>query len=231
MKIYKHIFFDLDHTLWDFDKNSTETLLELYNNYNLAGLGVKTFESFHAAYKDRNEMMWDEYRLGKIDKATLRDKRFTFTFWDLGLDPETAPKGLSEDYIRMSPARKHLFPHSHEVLTYLKEKYKLHIITNGFEEAQHIKLEASDLKKYFEEIIISEHTGFKKPDIRIFEYSAKLAKARPEECIMIGDGLEVDVLGALAAGWDAVFFNPHGTSHSEELKFEIASLDELKKIL
>ncbi|MBK7570129.1 MAG: hypothetical protein IPI10_00340 [Bacteroidetes bacterium] len=85
MRNYKHIFFDLDHTLWDFDKNSTETLLELYNNYNLASLGVKTFESFHAAYKDRNEMMWDEYRLGKIDKATFRDKRFTFTFWDLGL--------------------------------------------------------------------------------------------------------------------------------------------------
>lgn len=231
MKAYKHIFFDLDHTLWDFDKNSTETLLELFTMYDLKNLGVKSFESFHSAYKNRNEMMWEEYRLGKIDKATLRDKRFIFTFWDLGLDPESAPKGLSDDYIKLSPARKNLFPHSHEVLTYLKAKYKLHIITNGFEEAQHIKLEASDLKKYFEEIIISERTGFKKPDIRIFDYSAKLAKANSEECIMIGDGLEVDVLGALSAGWDAVYFNPGKTPHSENLKFEIASLDELKQIL
>ncbi len=231
MKKYKHIFFDLDHTLWDFDKNSTETLMELFNKYELTTLGVTSFEQFHAAYKQRNELMWDEYRLGKIDKATLRDKRFIFTFWDMGLDPDTAPLGLSDDYIKISPSRKHLFPHSHEVLTYLKEKYKLHIITNGFEEAQHIKLESSDLKKYFEEIIISEHTGFKKPDIRIFKHSEQLTKANQEECIMVGDGLEVDVLGALAAGWDAVFFNPYKNAHKENLKYEISSLDELTKIL
>lgn len=231
MKKYKHIFFDLDHTLWDFDKNSSETLLELYQTHNLQSLGVKSFESFLTAYRERNTMMWDEYRLGKIDKATLRDKRFVFTFWDLGLDPDTTPLGLSADYIRLSPARNHLFPHSHEVLTYLKEKYKLHIITNGFEEAQHIKLEASDLKKYFEEIIISEHTGFKKPDIRIFEFAQKLTGATPDDSIMIGDGLEVDVLGALAAGWDAVFFNPNGIQHSENLKYEIVSLDQLQSIL
>ncbi len=231
MKNYKHIFFDLDHTLWDFDKNSTETLLEIYNTYNLSSLGVKTFDIFHSAYKERNAMMWDEYRLGKIDKATLRNKRFTFTFWDLGLDPETAPSGLSEAYIKISPSKKHLFPHSHEVLAYLKAKYQLHIITNGFEEVQHIKLEASDLKKYFDKVIISEQTGFKKPDIRIFEYSAKKAGAVADECIMIGDGLEVDVLGAQAAGWDAVYFNPDNVPHSEKLKFEIVSLDELKEIL
>ena len=231
MKKYKHIFFDLDHTLWDFDKNSSETLLELYQTHNLQSLGVKSFESFLTAYRERNTMMWDEYRLGKIDKATLRDKRFVFTFWDLGLDPDTTPVGLSADYIRLSPARNHLFPHSHEVLTYLKEKYKLHIITNGFEEAQHIKLEASDLKKYFEEIIISEHTGFKKPDIRIFEYAEKLTGATREDSVMIGDGLEVDVLGAIDAGWDAVFFNPNGIQHSENLKYEIVSLDQLQSIL
>lgn len=231
MKKYKHIFFDLDHTLWDFDKNSTETLLELYTKYSLSTLGVKSFHEFHSAYKERNEMMWDEYRLGKIDKETLRDKRFTFTFWDLGLDPETAPSGLSEDYIKLSPSRKHLFPHTHEILSYLKEKYVLHIITNGFQEAQHIKMESSDLNKYFKEIIISEHTGFKKPDIRIFEFSEKLANANSEECMMIGDGLEVDVLGAMNAGWDAVFFNPGKTPHKEILNYEINSLDELKNIL
>ena len=188
MMKYRHIFFDLDNTLWDFDRNSHDTLVELYEKYNLSGLGVPSFEIFHEKYKERNAMMWEQYRLGKIDKAMLRDQRFSLTFWDMGLDAELAPKELPDEYLRLSPQRKHLFPHAHEVLSYLQDKYVLHIITNGFEEAQHIKLEASDLTKYFSEIIISEHTGFRKPDIRIFDYSSTRANAKPSECLMIGDG-------------------------------------------
>lgn len=230
MKNYRHLFFDLDHTLWDFDRNSHEVLEELYHKYNLGELGVSSFELFHAAYKERNAMMWEQYRLGKISKAELRDNRFMLTFWDMGLDSELAPKEMSVEYLQLSPTKTNLFPHAHEVLNYLKDKYTLHIITNGFEEAQHIKLKSSDLTKYFKEIIISEHTGFKKPDIRIFEYSAKKANTLPEECVMIGDGLEVDILGAQAAGWDTVFFNPFKMAHAEKPTWEIDSLDELMQI-
>jgi putative hydrolase of the HAD superfamily len=138
---------------------------------------------------------------------------------------------MSDVYLRLSPQKNHLFPHAHEVLQYLQNKYTLHIITNGFEEAQHIKLKSSDLTKYFKEIIISEHTGYKKPEREIFEFSAEKANAQSEECVMIGDGLEVDILGAQSAGWDAVFFNPYKTPHSENPTWEIASLDELFKIL
>lgn len=231
MKKYKHLFFDLDHTLWDFDRNSHEVLVELYHKYNLGELGITSFELFHSAYKERNAMMWEQYRLGKIGKAELRDNRFILTFWDLGMDTSLAPKEMSAEYLRLSPQKNHLFPHAHETLSYLKDKYTLHIITNGFEEAQHIKLQSSDLTKYFKEIIISEQVGFKKPDIRIFEISAEKANAAPEECMMIGDGLEVDVLGAQAAGWDAVYFNPFRTEHKENPTYEIRSLDELKSML
>lgn len=231
MNKYKHIFFDLDNTIWDFDKNSYETLSNLYVTYDLESLGVPSFDFFHEKYKERNAMMWEEYRLGKIDKPTLRDKRFQFTFWDMGLDPELVPIGLAADYLKQGPSKNHLFPHAHEVLSYLKEKYVLHIITNGFEEAQHIKLESADLYKYFEEIVISEQTGFRKPDVRIFEYSQQKAKAKPEECLMIGDGLEVDCLGAQAAGWHAIYFNPLRIPHQEKPEMEIASLDELMGLL
>ena len=147
MSKYKHLFFDLDNTLWDFERNSTEALTELYHKYSLQKLGVSSLEIFLEKYKERNAMMWDEYRLGKIDKATLRDKRFQLTFWDMGLDAETAPNELPDEYLRISPRKTHLFPHAHETLSYLCSKYTLHIITNGFVEAQEIKLQASDLEK------------------------------------------------------------------------------------
>ncbi|HPD53537.1 MAG: YjjG family noncanonical pyrimidine nucleotidase [Bacteroidia bacterium] len=231
MSKYRHIFFDLDNTLWDFERNSLETLTELFDKYRLTELGVPSFEAFVTAYHHRNEILWDEYRKGLIDKATLRDQRFAFTFWDMGLEPGLAPPMLAHDYVTIGPRKNRLFPHAHETLRYLKEKYTLHIITNGFEEAQHIKIEAAELKPYFEAIIISEHTGFRKPDAGIFRYAEQQAGCKPEECLMIGDGLEVDVIGAQDAGWDAVYFNPGQKPHTAKPTYEIGSLDELRLML
>ncbi len=228
---YKHIFFDLDNTLWDFERNSTETLNELYHKHSLHTLGVPSSELFIRTYQERNIMMWEQYRLGKIDKDTLRNKRFAFTFWDLGLDVDLVPQALADEYLLISPKKNHLFPHAHEVLAYLHGKYTLHIITNGFVEAQYIKLDSADLSKYFDEVIISEHTGFKKPDVNIFYHAAEKAKAKANECLMIGDGLEVDIMGARNAGWDAVYFNPNKIPHRENVTHEIVSLDELKNFL
>ena len=231
MKAYKHIFFDLDNTIWDFEKNSKEALIEIYHKHNLIDLGVTDVEHFIVKYKERNEMKWEQYRLGTIDKPTLRDKRFALTFWDMGLDAETAPAALADDYLAISPRKTILFPHTHEVLNYLAGKYTLHIITNGFEEAQIIKMEESKLSPYFQEVIISEHTGFSKPDIRIFDYAMKKTGATARDSIMIGDGLEVDVLGALNAEWDAIYFNPDKKFHEQDVTYEISSLVELLHIL
>jgi putative hydrolase of the HAD superfamily len=175
--------------------------------------------------------MWEQYRLGTIDKPTLRDKRFALTFWDMGLDAETAPPQLADDYILLSPRKTILFPHAHEVLSYLEKKYCLHIITNGFEEAQVIKMQESDLNRYFSEVIISEHTGFRKPDKRIFDYAMDKTGATAEDSIMIGDGLEVDILGARNVGWDTVYFNPENIEHQEMVTHEIRSLEELTGFL
>ncbi len=231
MKKYKHIFFDLDNTIWDFDSNWKEALSELYHKHRLEELGVTNLDHFISKYRERNEMMWDEYRLGKIDKPTLRDKRFELTFWDMGLDAETAPPELAAEYLYISPRKTNLFPHAHEVLSYLSKKYLLHIITNGFEEAQHIKMQESKLSPYFKEVIISEHTGFRKPDTKIFNYAMQKTGALDSESIMIGDSLEVDILGAKSAGWDTVFFNPGLKMHEEAVTYEIRSLEELIEIL
>jgi len=231
MKNYRHIFFDLDNTLWDFETNSTETLTELYHRHHLQKLGVPTAAYFIEKYKERNHMMWEQYRLGKIGKNTLRDDRFKLTFWDMGLDAGLAPPQLAVDYIFESPKKNKLFPDTLETLEYLNTKYALHIITNGFNEVQHIKLKASKIDHLFDEVIISELTGFKKPDVKIFEYAQHKTGAVAEECLMVGDGLEIDILGALNANWDSVFFNPEKISHEKFTTYEINHMAELRKFL
>lgn len=231
MKSYRHIFFDLDNTLWDFESNSSEMLTELFHRYELQSLGIPSPEFFIEKYKQRNEMMWEQYRLGKIGKETLRNERFRYAFWDMGIDDNLVPAGLAEEYVVQSPKKNRLFPYTVSVLDYLSQKYKLHIITNGFAEAQYVKLKSSAIDHLFDEVIISEHTGYKKPDINIFLHAMRLATAVAEECLMVGDGLEVDILGARNAGWDTVFFNPGKKVHDSEVTYEISCLSELKEIL
>ena len=228
---YKHIFFDLDHTLWYFEKNSAETLTELYQQFNLKDFGIDSLERFIKVYQNRNEVMWEQYRYGKIDKDTLRNKRFEFTFDDLGIEEYSLSKALSEEYIRIAPFKTNLFPDAHEVLSYLKENYFLHIITNGFVETQYKKMNSSKLTNYFSEIIISEQTGFKKPDPNIFLHAIEKANTKAEESLMVGDNLDVDIAGARSANIDQVYFNPNKSPHQQLTTFETSSLIELKDFL
>ena len=138
---------------------------------------------------------------------------------------------IAEDYITLSPLKVNLFPYTHEILSYLKEKYTLHLITNGFEEVQQVKIDASDLRKYFTEIITSEMAGCKKPNPRIFEFAMDKAGAIPEESMMIGDDLRVDILGAKGVGIDQVYVNFESDPHSEEISFEINHLKAIEEIL
>jgi putative hydrolase of the HAD superfamily len=228
---YRHLFFDLDNTLWDFEANSTETLTELYARHRLNELGVPSAEFFIEKYRHRNQMMWEQYRLGKLTKETLRNDRFALTFWDMGLDAALAPPALADDYVRESPRKTRLFPGAAETLGYLHGRYRMHIITNGFDEVQHTKLQAAGIHHFFDAVIISEHTGYKKPDVNIFRYAMKHTQAVPGECLMIGDGLEIDVLGAQNAGWDSVYFNPGNHAHDRITTYEIRELPELRSFL
>lgn len=228
---YKHLFFDLDHTLWDFETNSSRSLSELYSQFNLSGLGVDDLDEFVAAYQRINDGCWAEYRAGRMSKDVLRTARFEKTLEEFGVynSPVAAAFGL--EYVRISPYKTGLLPGALDVLSALHGKYELHIITNGFEEVQHIKIKESKLENYFNEIITSEQAGCKKPDIRIFEFAAERTKALPAESIMIGDSLEADIVGARNAGFDQVYFNPKGEDHGEILTHEIKHLNELLAIL
>ncbi|MFD3003260.1 YjjG family noncanonical pyrimidine nucleotidase [Pontibacter toksunensis] len=233
MKIYTHILFDLDHTLWDFEKNSEETLYTLYDQFELASFGKFDSSSFYKKYKFVNTRLWDMYNKGRIKQAELRESRFVKTLTGLGLEPHEVPQGLSEAYMELCPTKTAVFPFTFEVLEYLQPKYGLHILTNGFKDAQHVKMASSKLHGYFKEIVTSECCGYKKPDRRMFEHLLELINVQPEECLMVGDNFECDIEGARDAGIDQVYFNPEKIKKKGALKptYEIHCLSQLKEML
>ena len=228
---YDTIFFDLDHTLWDFETNSKEALTELASKYRLLDKGITSLDTFLIEYFAINESLWEDYRKNIITKETLRYGRFHQALKKFEIEDFELATAIGNDYVAIAPYKTNLFPHSIEVLEYLKEKYSLFIITNGFEEVQHLKLRNSKLDHYFSDVITSERSGFKKPDEGMFQFSMDIAKTKVEMSLMIGDSLEADILGAKNVGMHQVYFNPGGKVHTEELTHEIKCLSELKNIL
>lgn len=227
----KHLFFDLDHTIWDFDKNAEETLFELYHRYGLKQLGLHSPDIFIEVYTKNNHQLWADYHVGKITKQVLRETRFSKTFIDLGLTPELIPHEFENDYVKICPTKTNLFPEAHDTLAYLQNKYTLHLISNGFEESTTMKIDRTDLAKYFASIVISEVVGFNKPDKAIFEHALGGAKAEIHESLMIGDSIEADIRGAIQYGMQAVFFNPTGRDKPEDVPFQISKLNDLQIFL
>ena len=205
---YKHLFFDLDHTLWDFEANSHQTLKELYLVLNLREKGIEDFDLFHKNYLAHNDKLWDRYRNGYIKVDELRWKRMWLSLLDFKIADEPLARQMGNIFLDLLPTRKILFPYTMEILDYLShKKYQLHLITNGFEKTQHSKLKYSGLDKYFIEVITSEGSNSLKPKKEIFEYAFQKTGANPAESIMIGDAIDVDILGALNAGIDQVHVN------------------------
>ncbi len=228
---YKHLFFDLDHTIWDFDRNAEETLHELYGIYGLKDLGLHSADLFIETYTRNNHRLWAEYHVGKISKTELREARFKQTFLDLGLHPEVIPVGFEDDYVKLCPTKTNLFPDAHETLQYLQTKYTMHLISNGFSESQAIKINGTNIGGYFQHVIISEVVGVNKPDKAIFEHALELAGATKSESLMIGDSLEADVYGALNFGMDAIYFNPNGLAKPDDVPVQVTQLKELTLLL
>ncbi|NOX47058.1 MAG: noncanonical pyrimidine nucleotidase, YjjG family [Chlorobi bacterium] len=231
MKKYKHIFFDLDHTLYDFERSTFETLSELCDKYNLTDKGIPVFKYFYNRYLEINDRFWGQYRKGKIEKPFLNVERFHVTFQEFGIDDRDFAGKFATEYVENAPLKNTLFPGAHETLEYLQDKYILHLITNGFEEVQEKKLNTTGLRKYFKTITTSEEAGVKKPDPAIFHYALSKAGAVPEESLMIGDNLEVDILGAKNVGMDQMFFNIEKTPHNGKITFEISELIEIRGLL
>lgn len=221
------IFFDLDHTLWDFDKNSEMAFDRIFKSKYQEIIT----QDFIKQYIPINQECWRLYQNDKITHQELRYNRLKFSFDALNyVISEENIMEISNDYIEFLTDNNHLFDGAIEVLEYLKPKYKLHIITNGFAQVQEKKINNASLGGYFTTITNSELAGVKKPNSIIFDYALKIANTSRENSIMIGDDFEADVNGALNAGIDAIFFNEKRLNVSEKYK-QINHLLELKKYL
>ncbi|QNJ98021.1 YjjG family noncanonical pyrimidine nucleotidase [Constantimarinum furrinae] len=221
------VFFDLDHTLWDFDRNSRLAFERVFSNHKIA-LDVNLFI---ANYEPINFNYWKLFREDQVSKEQLRRGRLQDTFDKFKMKfPLAFIDTIAESYIDELPVDNYLFEGTESILEYLSEKYKLHIITNGFEDVQHLKLINSGIKKFFSTITTSEEVGLKKPNPVIFKTALKKANAMPESGIMIGDTFEADILGAEAVGMQTLFYNYRKEKLPARYKV-INSLFEIKKHL
>lgn len=218
MNNYTHIFFDLDRTLWDYEANSSAAFSDIIQLLKLE-TAIYDVELFKKKYDFYNEILWDQYRKGLIQKDYLSNERFYRTLLDFNIDNKELAEIFGEKYIEITPTKSHLVPNCMETITYLKKKgYSLHIITNGFQEIQFIKMKSSNIYHFFDTIITSEEVGYQKPHEKIFEYSLNACYAKKTESIMIGDDFEVDVEGAANFGIDQVFYKI--SDGEEQLRFQ-----------
>lgn len=231
-KTYHDLFFDLDHTLWDFETNSKETIRDLFITHRLHETVTGDFDFFFEKYSFHNKRLWHRYNHGFIKQEELRWKRMWHALLEFKLGDETQAKKLSAEYIEILPSKKALFPHTDEVLTYLvNKKYKLHLITNGFEQVQWRKLENAQIARYFSTVITSETACCLKPNKEIFDFAIGKAGCCYNESIMIGDNLDADILGAMNAGMDTIFVNHINEETTLKPTYTIYQLKELEDIL
>lgn len=233
-KKYKHIFFDLDNTLWDFDRNAYHAM-QITFQYFLKDCKT-SFEDFFKCYSRHNHSLWEEYRNRTVTKKALIQKRFQLTFDDLNIQGINSEE-MNHFYLEEMSKQTHLVESASEVLKYLKKKnYNLYIITNGFKEVQIKKLKNSGLDAFFKKVFISEVIKVPKPNREIFEYAIKSANAKKSESIMIGDDWYVDILGANKFGLDSIHYssedsvNNHPNTLNSNNKYEIHRINSLRML-
>jgi putative hydrolase of the HAD superfamily len=230
LKHYKHLFFDLDRTLWDFDKNSSETLAEAVYHFKLIDK-ISTIEQFIAQFNIHNNFVWEMYRQKKMNKETVRFERFRLALEPYGIADLSLINKLQAYYLNNAPLKKNLLDDCIDVLEYLSEKYSLYIISNGFYENQLLKMQSGRIEHYFKKIFTSDKLGHSKPDRKIFEHAIKSVNAKKTESLFIGDDPVNDIEGPKNFGIDQVWLKTNSMNCSVIPTYTIENLSELKQIL
>lgn len=220
----KAIFFDWDHTLWDHDRNAREVLVDLIDEFNFFNNQKFDQNSIWNSFNLLNNQLWDDYQAKKISQLELRETRFKLFFSQMGFEGD--PNKFSVEFLYRTPRKKHLLDGASEVIRDLAKKYPLFILTNGFDDIQYVKVEASGLQHYFQEIITSQQVGTQKPDIKFFEYALKTANCMAHEAVMVGDHPIADILGAQNAGIRSIHLNQKGVDSIAQV--QIKHLTELR---
>lgn len=231
MAKYKNIFFDLDDTLWAFSDNSRDSFEEVYQKYNF-DMYFDSFGHYYTLYQTRNLELWEEYAEGKVTKEELNDQRFLYPLQAVGVDNPDLSKQFSTDFFALVPTKEKLMPHAKEILEYLRPKYNLYIISNGFRELQSKKMKAAGIDHYFKKIILSEDIGVMKLYPEIFHFALSATQSELKESIMIGDNWKADITGAKGVEMDQIFYNVKGrTEFPFQATHVINGLEEIERLI
>lgn len=229
---YRHLFFDLDHTLWDFERSSGECLTDVYHNFGIAALGVESLEDFIATYLRINYQLWRELERGEIPHGHIREQRFRRVLEEFDIHAKVDFAPMETAYMAMLPTKSYLIDGAKDILDHARDQgYTLHVLTNGYEEVQGRKMHSAGIFDYFGQIVTNEKAQSRKPDRRIFEYALECSGAQRGESLMIGDNWEADILGAKRFGMDTVYYNPAGNTFDEQPTHDIRHLRELMALL
>lgn len=228
---YKHLFFDLDHTLWDFEANSKAALTAMYYDLDLRQLGILSPEQFVDVYLPINYKYWAAYREGRLSAEAIKFKRFEDTYKKFGGASEKLIQNSRDYYLKELPKKGALMPNVLNVLGELKNEFQLHVVTNGFRAVTKHKMERSKLVPFFNSVLSAEDVGVLKPNKKVFETALINNNAQVQESLFIGDNLIADVQGARSVGMDQVYFNPEKEQHSEDPTYEIHDMIELLPLL
>lgn len=207
MQQYKYLFIDLDDTLYDFSGASRESFMETYELLRY-GRFFDSFDHYLSIYEPYNLELWQIYGEGKITKNELNRRRYSHPLETVGIHDQELADTFCRETLSRIPTKNKLIDGAIELLEYLRPKYKMYILSNGFTELQSQKMQTTGIGKYFDALILSEEIGVNKPNPRLFEYALQKSGARLEESIMIGDMFETDIAGAAGIGMDQIYFNP-----------------------
>ncbi|WP_025765085.1 YjjG family noncanonical pyrimidine nucleotidase [Dyadobacter tibetensis] len=229
---YRHLFFDLDHTLWDFERNSAESLDEIYQNWSLHQLGIDSCDRFISSFLKINSELWQAFDAGQLEHTDIRKNRFRLVFETLGVACPDNHLDIGESYLSSLPTKKYLLEGALDVLEHVRAMgYQTHVITNGFQDVQGRKIKSAGIHPYFGHVITFDTANAKKPDPRIFQYALELTQADAHSSLMIGDNWVADIEGARSVGMDTVYYNPAGLTFNERPTYDIRHLHELLNIL
>ncbi len=230
-KPYKHIFFDLDKTLWDFETNSVKALETIIEKFSLRD-HISGAEVLFTSYTGYNDYFWDLYRKGEITKGELRKERFYHTLQDFGIENKALGIEIDNFYMEYYPTLPATIDGAKETVKYLSEKYFLYILSNGFHKTQLLKLKGCGLSPYFKDLFTSDKTGYTKPRKEMFMHALSSVNARKQESLMIGDEYAVDILGARNFGIDQIYFCPGDKDHHDfPATFTVKKMEEIREIL
>lgn len=232
---YNDLFIDFDDTLCDTHGSADLALHDVFSEYELERWFPEQ-EVFYTHYWESNIDLWRRYGKGEISRDYLIVERFRYPL-SKGMPQQEVTeqycREMNDRFLELCVEKIYPLEGASELVDYLRQRgYRLHLCSNGFHEVQYRKLRNCGWEGSFDTVILSEDAGVNKPSRGYFDYAFKVSQGIPETTLMIGDGWDSDMRGALDYGLDTLYFNRFPDYPAPEpVKYEVHRLEDITRIL